>query len=637
MIFDFGCRDVLVFSDYIVSTLPGALAALAVVAGLGMIGGLFSRSRAFCAENIFAGWGVAAGVMTLASILFDRPLLYSAYSIFSLMLVGLIVAAKKRTYVAPYWFLAVIPGLFVLAAINAIGLGGYAYDDFSHWVPNALYVFVNNDIPSAAHPSLHSIFPGYPYALPFLTYLESLLVGGFLVQGGAMANFLLLFAFAAMLVEETGRKNESIVREKCLVAFGKVSFALLLAVFLNSSLATFGITNQGDVGTMVLCGALGIMLWRMAEALQLNDDTRVRNLYVLLALSSIAFVLIKESNIVLLLLLVFSFFVVAARNGTLRRIDAQMLLVFLPALALSVLWQLYARVEIVNGNVGILPFHAWRFDLFVPLLEGVWAEIQWKSAFFILFIGTLGCGISALFCSRGKWRDFAVLALIVQTGYLVFLVLAFLGSDFSEYTVRTAASFHRYMLHAVFLALPLFWFMAAELWPSFGKQIQSRLFPPSNFLRLGGTLVLVFAVPFLIATTDWVTARPGDQMCLVRKLARQTAAALPDQAKLGAIFPPNDGLTAFIVNLGLALEEAQTGRSMSMIWHSDSFHSYLPPTVSDVEKQLKGHPETNALIYSPDAKDMMKKLGFKNAYGSGFLLREDGEWISRLIYLPKRF
>ncbi|MFA5040542.1 MAG: hypothetical protein WC464_02780 [Bdellovibrionales bacterium] len=577
--------------------------------------------------------------MTLAAVFFKQPLLIAAFCIFCLMLAGVAIGIKKRIFIASYWILAIFPGILVLAVINAVGLGGYAFDDFSHWVPNALYVFQNNDVPSKEVPSLHSIYPGYPYALSYLIYLASLLVGGFLVQGGAMINFLLLFVFSIMLVE-TKEENEALyIRTHSIDKniLRVASLALLLTVFFNSSIATFGLTNQGDTGTMVLCGALGIMFWRVTEILRLNNNGETRKLSLSLALTAIAFVLIKEANFVLLLFLVFAFLFLSWRSCFLIPALTRLPLILLPALGLRVLWQFYANSEIGGGGVGILPLHAWKFDLFEPLLEGIWQEIKWKYPVFVLMFGTIGCGIFSIFRSPGKWRSFAILASIVQIGYVVFVFAAFLGSDFTEYTIREAASFHRYMLHAAFLGVPTFWFMAVAFMSYMKEKKLVPVFLSSPFLRGASTFCIVLIIPIIaFVKTDWIVVRPAPSLCTMRKLAYETAQALPNNSKLGAIFLPNDGLAAFVVNLGLALGEVQTGRSMNMVWHSDSFHSYVQPTESDVKKRFFEYPETNALVYSPDAKEIVVGLGLKDIFGSGFLIREKNEWISRPLRLPKK-
>jgi hypothetical protein len=632
MIIDFSCRETLGFLDFVAPAIPGALIVFIVVSGLAFIGRLVTRSSVFHASDIFAGWGIVAAIMTVASVFFVKPLLISAFGIFGLALIGLFFCMKGRYFSAPFWILALFPGLFVLVAINAIGIGGgYFYDDYSHWAPNALFVFLHDDVPSKALPSIYSLYPGYPYALPFLTYLASLLAGGFLVQGGAMINFMLLLGFAALLAE-TFQKPSS----KKAVSWSSMGFtalALVFAVFMSSTISTFGITNQGDTGTMALCGALGLMFWRMSESLRSKRKTNdVRELLLPLSLTAVAFVLLKQSNIVLLLLLAGAFLTISWRNGVLKKAAAKLPLVLLPAIALRLLWQYYVQTEMEGGGVGIASLSAWRFDLFIPLLHGIWEEILWKSVFFALFIATMGCGLFCLFRPPAPERNFAIFAALVEAGYAAFLVLAFLGSDFTEYTIKLAASFHRYMLHAVFLALPAFWIAAHALWPDMKKKIKIPAFLSAKSVRKGSVVLILFVLPaVMVFRSDWVVLQADLGTCTTRMLAQRAAAVLPEGTKLGVVFPKDTGYSAFVVGFDLALEEARSGRSMALLWHGDNFHTFSPLTKEDVEKQFKGHPETNALIFTPEGYALLKELGYTGNVDSGFLVREQGKWKSRRL------
>jgi hypothetical protein len=617
MIIDFGCEKLNVLAAF-----PGALVALVLVAGLSFLGRLLTRGRTFDPTDMFVGWGATSGAMTLASVLFPRPLLYVATALFLFMFIG--AARTSRTYFAsPFWLLALFPGIPILVALNAIGLGGFAYDDFSHWVPNALYVFLNNDVPSHALPFVHSIYPGYPYGLPFLTYLASLIAQGFLVQGGAMINALLLLAFAVLLVQSTGGPSQKAFGAK---ALAKTALALAFAFFLNSTLATFGILNQGDTGTMVLGGALALFLWSLVSALRERDAKITQNLSFRLALIAIAFVLLKEANLVLLVFYVLGFLLLARRHDVLS-LAVRRLPVFIPAVVIAGVWQIYAHAEIGGGGVGIQPPTQWRFDLFRPLLIGILGEIIWKPTFFVLFVATLLGASLSIFRKPSPWRDFMLLAAFVQLGNMVFLFAAFLGSDFTDYTVRLAASFHRYMLQTVFLALPAFWIATQELF-------SRRKLPVSrHHADVFGMLLAMLILPLTLALRpDWIAALPDKGTCSVKTAGRALAVHLPDNGRAGIVYPKNNGLVAFIVSLELALQEAKTGRPMQLAWHADSFHSFNPASENDVANQLKKYPQTNAILYDGHGFGILKNLGMIEGFPTGFLLRRDGEWTSIRFY-----
>ncbi|MDD3370448.1 MAG: hypothetical protein PHE27_01345 [Alphaproteobacteria bacterium] len=617
MIVDLSCREVPGYSGAFFSGLPGAFAVLVVAAGMAALGRLYARNRAARADDLFVGWGLVAGFMTVASVLFEHPLFYAALAIFAAMLFAFYSFVKSRAFVSPYWALAVPLGVFGMACINALGIGGYSYDDYSHWLPNALYVFQNADVPFKELPAIHSIYPGYPYALPFATYLASLLTGGFLIQGGSMFNFLLLLAFSGTLVEKAGLKKPS-------RALSLIAVAFMAALFISSTVSTFGMTNQGDSGTMTLAAILSLLMFRLQESLRVSDSAAAREQCRRMMPMAVAFVLVKQSNLIFLAILIVSFLAIALKNGLLKKAVPRLALAFLPAAAFALLWKMYASAEISGGEVGIRPLGEWRFDLLGGFFKGVLVEIGWKPAFIVLFAATQLAAAIAYLRPKAPWRDFAIYAALVQLAYGAFLIFAFIGSDFSEYTIRMAASFHRYMLHAGFLALPVFWLIAQTQFPSLKRRLPAVLLRPA--LRLFGVVALQSAIPLvLLIHPDWINKGPAE-ICRMRSAGRRAAAILPEGSKVGVVIPQSDGYASFIVGFEFALEEARTGREMAMVWHADRFHSFEPATAQDVARNLQEHLETNAIVYAPSAYEMFRNLGVYQGPNTGLLIRHDGEW-----------
>jgi hypothetical protein len=248
MIYDFSCSNQFGLGNLCPALMTGG-AVLLVLAGISALGAWAQRRSKFRATDIFSGWGIVAGFMTLVAALFSHALLWAAIVLAVLMVGAMWRAAKCGYFVSPFWLLALFPGVVILTAINLAGISGW--DDFSHWVPNALYVFHNDGVPSRAAPDLNSVWPSYPYALPFLTYLASQLAGGFLMQGGTMFNFLLLLAFAAMLAKTALPMANGELRAQDgslnLRTIGLTALALFVTTLANPSFnASFTMTNEGD-------------------------------------------------------------------------------------------------------------------------------------------------------------------------------------------------------------------------------------------------------------------------------------------------------------------------------------------------------------------------------------------------------
>jgi len=144
-------------------------------------------------------------------------------------------------------------------------------------------------------------------------------------------------------------------------------------------------------------------------------------------------------------------------------------------------------------------------------------------------------------------------------------------------------------------------------------------------------------LPFImIIYPNVVLEPPNDGMCRVRALGQSMAEALPDKSFLGAVYPLNNGLIGFMMDLDLAFEEARTGRDMRLAWRTDSFHAFTPPTADDTRKKLEEHPETNALVYAQEGYEHLKELGIKDEYHTGFQIRKGDIWQPLRIYLRQQ-
>jgi len=137
----------------------------------------------------------------------------------------------------------------------------------------------------------------------------------------------------------------------------------------------------------------------------------------------------------------------------------------------------------------------------------------------------------------------------------------------------------------------------------------------------------------LIFMPSFVVEPPNEGMCRIRALGRAIAEALPDKSFLGAVYPKDNGLIGFMLDLDLAFEEETTGRAMRLAWRSDSFHSFISPTVEDTERKLKEHPETTALVYAQNGYGHLKEMGIRDDYHTGFQIWDGRTWQSLMLYL----
>ena len=505
MVFDFGCSAPAEVLTQIFPAVYGALACVATVAGVAVLGRSLRKGAEFQAADILCGWGLVVAFMTTISVLYARPLGLARLIVFGAMLLAAIPAVTKRYFNSPFWCLAIVPGLFILVAINVLGIA--AWDDFSHWVPNALYLWQYDDVPGKDLPISYSFWPGYPYAVPFLTYLASHLAGGFLVEGGAMVNFLLILAFAAMLTEvghppfQEGRIS--------LTSIGWLCFALLTVTLLNPSFnASFTMTNQGDTSTMVAVAALGLMFWNLIEAVVQKDRAAKQKLLIQILLVSTLLLLIKQSNLALLVLLIIGFLMASWKNRVMKQVVLPVFLVFTVAFLFRCVWQYHVDTELAGNGKGLNPIHAWRWDLLGPILNAMGNEALRKSGCFGLILLAGIYGVANLVRTPDRTRDFAIIAGIVGGGYVIFLMICYVGGAFHEGEARKAASFYRYATHVGLLNIALIWIAAPRFWAWLQDRTKYSLaFWSKTSARAG--LLAVMPLPLLLFINPaWVTARP---------------------------------------------------------------------------------------------------------------------------------
>lgn len=620
MIFDFGCRASADVLSQIFPAVRGAFACIAIVAGLAVIGRGVRKGAQFQAVDILCGWGLVAAFMTTVSVLYARPLEVARLIIFGAMLLAAIPAVRQKYFDSPFWCLVLFPGLVILVAINILGIG--EWDDFSHWVPNAFYVWQNDDVPGRDLPISHSFWPGYPYAVPFLTYLASHLAGGFLVEGGAMVNFLLLLAFAAMLTEVGYRPFEE--QRVSLMNVGRLCLALLAVTFLNPNFnASFTMTNQGDTPTMVAVGALGLMFWNLIDVVVQKDYVTRQILFLQILLVSTLLVLVKQGNLALLGLLIIAFLAVSWKNKVLKEASVLVLPIFIVPFLFRYIWHHHVEMELAGSGKGLNPIHEWRWDLLAPLLRAMGHETLKKSGCFGLILVASIYGIASLFRAPDRVRNFAILAGIMGGGYISFLLICYLGGAFNQREILEAASFYRYATHVGLLNIGLVWIATPRLLGWLQERMKISPFTSWNKASAGACLSVVLALPLLLLFHPaWLTARPSSQVCSFRNEARWIAGRLPDDARLAIIEPESYGKFSHIVNFELSLEERKDRPRASVV--STVNRSNVAKLSSRVKAFQQGDIDA---IYVPRAKRVpLQIMGFTNDAAPVFLLREGREW-----------
>src|SRR5260221_50644 len=179
------------------------LAALTVVVLLIMGLGRLESGGVGRAAAMVTGWGGAVFVFVVTGTLTALPFDVIAACLAAPSLVGLGLLVWDRSWGDPAWRRAGrIVVLSVPLILVVVGMRVSQWDELAQWLPNTQFLIAQHRFPSAALPNPGSTLPGYPYALPLVGYVTSLLPGGSSDRAGLLFNLWLLlavgFALAAL-------------------------------------------------------------------------------------------------------------------------------------------------------------------------------------------------------------------------------------------------------------------------------------------------------------------------------------------------------------------------------------------------------------------------------------------------------
>jgi hypothetical protein len=153
--------------------LLGLVSVLITVFCFGCFGALAGGRTRFAAADIFTGWGLITGGLTLAGIIAVAPFSWLVYVFWAWAAVSAFFVWRRDRFDGPLpgafglmWRVLVLalPLLVLVAAMKAS-----QWDEFSQWLPNATYLFRFDGFPSSYLPQSPSVFPAYPYAGPLMT------------------------------------------------------------------------------------------------------------------------------------------------------------------------------------------------------------------------------------------------------------------------------------------------------------------------------------------------------------------------------------------------------------------------------------------------------------------------------------
>ncbi len=429
----------------------------------------------------------------------------------------------------------------LVALTSAIPL--VAWDDFSHWLPNALFLLRWDAFPGPGLPPPESAHGTYPPGSALITYSTALIGRTFLgleavpETAPPIMTVLLFGALAACLGKAFSVRIQNL--------WVGAALALLCVFWVNPGfIPRIVFTNYGDAPTAAL---LGIALIVALYGLERRDIWSAIQVGFILA----AIVNLKQTGIIIALLGFTGFGLVILREpgpGRPMRL-ALASLALVPAFLAWVLWRHHASSA--TGGFSVKPFAEWAWHLAPQTLTSM-GKVAFSKASYTAAL--VGAAVIAMFALKRGRRDLLASASIVLAftgfGWAFVLFMTYMGTSFSELETIRAASFWRYMSQfagpvGVVLALAIVEWHAPRVWLS---SVIGKL-PLAIAGRAGLFLpVLVLLMPALVFTHLWPL--PREPAPPLRRAAIELRPIVEGTLPVLVIDPRGNGMTYVALAFG---------------------------------------------------------------------------------------
>lgn len=602
--------------------LPGVGAVLLLFFLLTALGRLVGGQRRWAPADTLTGWGVLTLILTLWGLFVPLPLSEAVFGVGIVAFASFIWFLWKAENKRKWLWLAVIIFLqsWVLFFLNRAGL--VFWDDYAHWSPNTLFMWQHDAFPNHSLPPSYAALPGYPYAMPYLSYAASLIGGSFLVQGSAMMAWLMLVYFGWVLFQSFRDLNGNEKVQSWIVQPAWLFLAVIMVSVFNPGFnASFSVTGGSDLATSVAVGVFGLLLMQFYIAIKAKDASRLWALGFQIAMAAVVLMMLRQMNIVLVGLFYIGFLLLLLKDK--MRTEAILILVItiIPAFLVRWGWQDYIIREHPEGTVGIHAFKDWHCHLLPAVMRAAVEEALEKWGFFLLMAVVSGVGIRGFFRSRTPYNVLCFLAAVLFLGNLAYLFTAYMGaSSFTEHELKGAASFYRYNTHVGFLGVAALWF---ALQPYLERKISSRR------QLIGLTAFGLCLLPILfVLKPQWIVPQARPELCEDRALGKRLAQSLPSPSNFVLLDPEGNGFRYYIINYAFGLDNVRRGSQFRAVTKFDEFSI---EHVSEFLSQLKENKLINAVYIPPVHKKnidpaVVSFFGLPNDKNGGLFLRHEGAW-----------
>ncbi len=493
------------------------------------------------ATALVAGWGMACVAFVVTGGLLGAQLNIVACALGVVGLAGLGVLAQgtfeEGSWLATSRVLALsVPFLLIAAATGPAGP-----EEFSHWLPNIDYLFRHDHFPSLGEPSLISERPGTPYAMAYVSYAVSLILGREAETAGIVWNALLLVAVAALGADIIGEQIRTRAGDAAMAKdlepneeWGVAGIGLLAATMLNPSFVPrlfLSNYDDGAVGSVTAIATAGVVLWLSAE----TDKTRDERLLLMVAIGfcCAALAQLRQDGLILFtLVFVASVAVVPLERQMGRRVTPTMVLLLLPpALLVALVWREYQVVQIPDEALALLNPNDWHW---AELGSTAWSMVQiafTKIGFFALLALLIGFAVVIADAPRlftPFQRSGVLMGAVLGLGKIGALLMLYLVTAYTAQDAANAKDFWRFMVQVgpalVIAAIPL---IPPRLW---------TLQPAGRLLCLAAPILAV-ALPIVSVRYLRVDSPRATRTAYLRDVGRQVAGLIGTAPQITLVDP----------------------------------------------------------------------------------------------------
>ena len=483
---------------YATGQVTSVIATATIWLALFLIGRIFTGNNVINAAIPFFGWGIVTIIFTIFGVFTALGFFYITIFIGSLAVVsGIYSIIKKKPFID-----SSILKIFILTTplwlpVSAMTVS--QWDEFSHWLPSALFLWEMDGFPNKLNPITGASFPAYPYAWPILIYLTSRITGNFIENAGALLNLYVLLTFGLILLEVIRRGIDRSPLHP-LKGWMAIALAALLVTGMNPTfIQKIVLTAYSETSTSVTIALAGILAWILLDELS-HDRHKAALVYAWqTSLVLAVHVNIRQTNLVLFLILIFAITLVALRDPNIQLIKIiKPLVVIVTAPLITYLsWRYHVESHLAGLEFVIRPVSIWNIDIIPEILYAMANVASKKGVYFLLMLVVLWFGFRGLRHIQSPLDRLAVIAGTMFIGYNAFLFFSYLTA-FDQNGALGVVSYWRYNTHVGLFGCTFAAYFFAQLWRNIDVPDiwQRRLGVAAIAILLLAPLVLIKKIRF---------------------------------------------------------------------------------------------------------------------------------------------